>query len=111
MYPHYLKPNRNEITEEVGNYKLNQRSNFMNSGLFKLSWLEVVHALVFGVVTGLVAMAGYILKLGTFFGIDVHTLVNVGGLAALAAVIGLVVPFLTTSQGNFVGIVSVKKGY
>lgn len=89
-------------------YQLNKKY-FMNSGLFKVSLVDVVHAVVFGLVTGLVSMAGYVLKLGTFFGIDVHSLINVGGLAALGAIVGIIVPLLTTSQGNLVGLVKITK--
>ena len=65
-------------------------------------------ALVSGVITGVLGVAGYIIGVGDIFKLDVHTLVNVGALAALTTIVSLVKSFLTTPAGNFAGVVVVR---
>lgn len=66
--------------------------------------LNLKSALVSGVIMGVLAMATYIVGLGDVFKIDVHSLVNVGALAVLTAVVSLIKSYLTTSDGAFLGV-------
>lgn len=76
----------------------------MNSGLFTLNLTNIRGALVSGVLTAILAIAGYIIGVGDLFKIDVHALVNVGALSALTAVVSLIKSFLTTNEGKAAGI-------
>jgi hypothetical protein len=76
--------------------------------MFKVTWSNIKSALVSGVITGVLAIAGYIIGLGDVFAIDIHSLVNVGALAVLTTVVSLVKSWLTTDAGKFVGAVEIK---
>ena len=65
-------------------------------------------ALVSGVITGVLGIAGYIIGVGDVFNLDVHTLINVGALSALTTAVSLIKSFLTTENGNFVGTINIK---
>lgn len=73
-----------------------------------ITWINIKSALVSGVITGILGVAGYIIEVGDIFKLDVHTLVNVGALSALTTIVSLIKSFLTTSSGNFVGAVNIK---
>ena len=76
----------------------------MNNGVFKLDWSNVSSAVVSGVITGVLGIAGYIIGVGDVFNLDVHTLLNVGALSALTAVVSLIKSLLTTNSGTVAGI-------
>lgn len=76
----------------------------INSGLFKLNWIDVKSALVSGVITGILAIAGYIIGVGDVFAIDVHAMVNVGALALLTSVVSIIKSLLTTSTGTVASV-------
>ena len=76
--------------------------------LFKLNWKDVLNALAAAVVGGVLAMIFYVLKVGDIFGVDFHSMINVGAIALLTGVASLIQTFFTTSSGNFVGILPTK---
>ena len=78
------------------------------SNIFTLDWKSVANAVVIAIVIGIGAAIAYVLKVGDLFSIDIHSLTNVFGLAVLGGIGSLITSFLTTSQGNFIGAVSVK---
>lgn len=92
-----------DLTEEVGrtNYKLNEEKQMM-SGFFKLNLSDVTYAVVLAVV---VAVAGYVLKVGDVFALDYHALVNA---AVMSGVGSLLTSLLTTKEGKFAGVVPVE---
>ncbi len=75
--------------------------------LFKLDFTQIKSALVSGILTAVLAGAGYVVGLGDIFAIDVHNLTNIVSLAFLTTIISLVKSLLTTREGNFVGAVKV----
>ena len=79
-------------------------NNNMENGIFKLNWVNVKSALIYGLIFGLVAVVGYMLKVGTVFALDWHILVDSFVFGFLGSVIK---NLLTTSEGNFVGLVKV----
>lgn len=76
--------------------------------MFKLTWINVKSALVSAVITAVIGMGGYIIGLGDIFTVNIHTLVNIGALSALTALVSLFKSLLTTDSGNFIGAVEVK---
>jgi len=81
---------------EVEYLKINQEKNNM--------WISIKSALVSGVITAILAIAGYIIGVGDIFKIDVHALINVGALALLTTLVSLIKASLTTSAGTVGGI-------
>lgn len=67
-------------------------------------WVSIKSALVSGVITGLLGIAGYIIGVGDIFKLDVHTLLNVGSLAALTTIVSFIKASLTTEDGTVAGI-------
>lgn len=107
FYNHKRIPEETNFTEEVGSDLLvKQLNKYMQSGIFTLSWGNVRSALCSAIVTAVLGGAGYILGIGDVFKLDVHTLVNIGALAGLTAIVSLLKNFLTSNQGNFVGVVN-----
>lgn len=76
--------------------------------MFQLTWSNVKGAIVSAVITGVLAIVGYIIGVGDVFNIDFRALVNVGSLSALTAITSLIKSLLTTKSGDFVGAVAVK---
>lgn len=68
---------------------------------------KIKSALVSGVLTAILAGAGYVLSVGDIFKVDVHSLSNVLALSLLTAIVSLIKSFSTTNEGNFIGVVSV----
>lgn len=110
MIHHYLKPNRHEITEEVGNYKFNQE-NFMSSKFGRLDGTDIKSALVLAGLTAAGAGLAYIIGLGDLFLIQFKPLVNVVGISLAVGLLSIIQSALTTKQGNFIGAVKVKDVY
>jgi hypothetical protein len=67
-------------------------------------WISLKSALVSGVITGILGVAGYIIGVGDVFALDVHTLVNVAALSGLTTVVSLIKAGLTTNTGTLGGI-------
>ena len=75
----------------------------------KITLASVLNALTIGLVAGVLSLVLYFLKVGTVFGIDFHSMVNVFALA----VFGAIVPFLQSLlvspvTGKFAGTLKVK---
>lgn len=87
--------------EKVGHY------NFNKNNMFTLNWTNVKSALVSAFITAVLGIGGYVIGVGDVFRLDVHTLVNVASLSALTTFVSLLKSFLTTDQGNFVGLTNV----
>ncbi len=68
-------------------------------------------ALVVGVVSGVLALIAFFTNAGTFFGLDPHKIIDVFGLAGIAAVGMFLTNLMTTKKGKFLGAVSVKDIY
>lgn len=75
--------------------------------MFTLNKENIKSALVYGVLVGLLAVFGYIYKLGDVFKIDWKVLVNVGSSAFIGFTISLIKNFLTTNSGKFLGVINV----
>ena len=75
--------------------------------MFTINKTNIVNALVTVVLTGVLAVAVYIVGLGDIFKIDSHTLINIGVLSILNGVISLIKNFLTTEKGKFLGVAKV----
>ena len=76
--------------------------------IFKLSWKDVLSALVSAIIGGIFAMGVYVLKIGNIFSIDIHSMINVGAIALITGIVALIQAFLTTSDGNVVGLIPTK---
>jgi hypothetical protein len=72
------------------------------------TWTQVRSALVSGVITAVLAGAGYIIGVGDIFGLNFHSLANVTAISFLVAIVSLVKAVLTTPAGNFAGFVAIK---
>lgn len=79
--------------------KLNEEK-IMQNGIFKLSWVNVYSAIIYG----LLAMALYVISKGTIFGLDWKVLLDIGALGLLSS---LIKNIFTTNEGNFVGLIKV----
>lgn len=82
--------------------------------MMKLDWANVKSAIVYGLLTaivlGILAMIGYILKIGNIFGIEWREMINQGviaGLAGLVMGISIIKNLLTTNKGDFIGVIEV----
>jgi len=76
-------------------------------GFLQLDWTNVRSAVVYGLLTMLVAGLDYVLKLGDTSLIHIHDLTNVMVLAGGVFFISLLKNLLTTSSGKFLGSVQV----
>lgn len=65
-------------------------------------------ALVSGLIVGLLAMGVYIVKIGSIFGLNWHSVINVGVISFLTAVASLLKVGGTNTEGVFLGMVKVK---
>lgn len=74
----------------------------------QITFTNVKSALVTAFLTAILALAGYVLGVGDIFKIDVHAFINVGALSLLTAIVSIIKSFLTTPDGNFVGVVNIK---
>lgn len=75
--------------------------------LFSVSLVNVKSAAVSALIMAVIGMAGYILSVGDVFGLNLHTLVNIGALSALTAIVSLAKSLMTTSTGTFLGFVKI----
>lgn len=80
----------------------------MNSTLFTMSAVEFKRGLMLGVVSGVIAMLGYVLKVESVFSVDLKNMVDVGVLAAIPALTSWLGSLLTTSRGNMLGAVKTE---
>lgn len=94
-----------DYSDEVGQSMLN-KSLLINqySSMLTLSWINIKSALVSGVITTVLGIAGYIIGVGDIFKLDTHTLLNVGALAGLTTIVSIIKSFLTTETGSVAGV-------
>lgn len=60
--------------------------------------------LMLGIITGVIAILGYILNVGSVFSVDLKSMVDVGVIAAIPALISWLASLLTTSRGVTLGV-------
>jgi len=77
------------------------------STIFNISLTNIKSALVFAILTAVVAMIVYVLGLGDIFKIEPHTIANIGAMSLLNGVLSLLKAFLTNSNGEFLGVTKV----
>lgn len=70
---------------------------------------EFKRGIMLGVVSGVIAMLGYILKIESVFNIDLKSMVDVGVLAAIPALTSWLGSLLTTRRGNMLGAVQTEQ--
>jgi len=101
----------NDVWEVVSDKILLEKfkDKTMQNGLLALTWANVRGALVSGVITAVLGIAGYIIGVGDIYKLDLHTLANVGALSALTTIVSLIKNYLTSNQGNFLGTVNVSQ--
>lgn len=80
-----------------------------NNDIFSLTKTNIKSAIVFAILTALVAMIVYIVGLGDIFKIEPHTIANIGVMAILNGILSLLKSFLTTSSGQFLGMTKVTE--
>lgn len=78
------------------------------SDFFNLSWTEIKSAVVYAVLTALVAMGMYALGIGDIFTVSIKPLVNIGAMSLLVGMISIIKNLLTTYNGKFIGSIQVK---
>ncbi len=95
-------------TEQVGqsmveeNYKLNENIN-----MFTLSWINVKSALVYGLLSALVAVGIYAISIGDVFALNVHAIVNAFVFGFLGVFVSLIKNLLTDASGKFLGVTTI----
>ncbi len=79
----------------------------MNNGIFKISWTNIKSALVYGLMVTLLTTIIYVINVGDLRSVNWYTVINMLALGSLGAVASVLKNLLTTTKGNFVGIVKV----
>lgn len=79
------------------------------SKIFRVSWVDVLDALVFGLLTGLVVIGTEMIAAKTIWGLDWRTLLNSGVIAFVGVITAFIKTLLTTSTGKFAGVIKIKK--
>ena len=75
--------------------------------MFKLNWINIKSALVYGLLSALLAICVYAVGIGDVFKMDWKALVNAGFFAFLMALVSLLKNLLTTDSGKFMGLTQV----
>lgn len=88
--------------------KVEDYQNNRENKMFTLSIGNIKSALVSAFVTALLGMAGYVIGLNDVYNINIHSLVNIGVLSLLTAIVSLLKNFLTSNNGEFLGVVNTK---
>ncbi|MEK6886680.1 MAG: hypothetical protein AABW88_02500 [Nanoarchaeota archaeon] len=97
-----------DFAEVVGETLLNSLENKMNSGIGKLNWDNIKSALVFGVLSALLAIGTYVVGVGDIFSLDGKVLANVGAFGGLNVILSLVKRLLTNNDSEFLGIIKTE---
>lgn len=96
----------NNIYEEISYHN----TYMSNSNWFTLpSFTDIKAAVARALFIGVFAMIAFIVHAGSIFGLDVKSLTNTGAIAALTFLASLATTIFTTGQGNFVGMMKIKK--
>lgn len=69
---------------------------------------NIKSALISALLMGILAMAVYTLGVGDIWKIDTRALINVGIMSLLTGVVSMLKSMMTTSEGNFVGVIKIK---
>jgi len=93
---------------EYLDYNFNENKN-MQSGVFTLSWINFKSAVVSGLITGIIGIGLYVVGVGDLWKVDFHSLINIGSISAISAIVSLVKNFLSTNSGSVAGIQVVDK--
>lgn len=79
----------------------------MENGIGKLSWANIKSALVYGVMWTLLAVCVYIVETGSIYAVNWKEVLNSGVLGLIGIIISIIKNLLTTSEGDFVGLIKV----
>ncbi len=93
-----------DLEDGVDDYYQDNNENTM----FDLSLGNFKSALVSAFVTAVLGMAGYVIGVGDVFNLNFHSLINIGVLSLLTAIVSLLKNFLTTDSGKFLNVVDTK---
>lgn len=98
-----------DFTESVGSELLASKlkNKYMN-GIGKLNSGNIKSALVFGVLSAILAIGTYVIGVGDIFSIDGKALANAGVFGGINVILSLIKRLLTTDEGNFLGAVKVE---
>ncbi len=97
-----------EYTEQVASgLSNNSIKNKMKNGLFKLNIANLQSAIIYGLLTAILAMSLYVISVGDIFALDFKALANAGAFGLLNVIVSLVKNLLTNDEGNFLGVVKV----
>lgn len=77
----------------------------MQNGIFTLSWANIKSALVYGLLSGLLAVLVYVVSVGDVFALDSHALINAGVFGLAGSIVSIVKNLLTTDSGKFLGAI------
>ncbi len=77
------------------------------STIFNISLTNLKSAIVFAILTAVVAMMIYVIGLGDIFLVDTRTIVNIGAMSLLNGILSLLKSFLTNANGEFLGVTKV----
>lgn len=66
--------------------------------------LAIKSALISGLITGVLATAGYVIGLGDVFQIQIKPMINVFALSALTTIVSLIKSSMTTGTGKVMGV-------
>lgn len=72
-----------------------------------ISWINIKSALVYGLITGVVAVGLYMIGEGDVFNLSIKPITNVFIFSFLGVFISLLKNLLTNESGKFVGAVKV----
>lgn len=82
--------------------------------MFKINWINVKSALVYGILTAffvfILSLLGSIMKAGSIFGLNWKEILDIGVMSTLSifvTTISLIKNLFTTDAGNFLGITKV----
>lgn len=75
--------------------------------MFKINWVNVKSALVYGILWAILVVLIEMAKVGNVFALDWKELVNAGVFGFIAVFISLLKNLLTTDSGSFLGITKV----
>jgi hypothetical protein len=75
--------------------------------MFTINWINVKSALVYGVLSALLAMGIYAIGVNDVFGLNWKEVVNAGVFGLLTVLVSLIKNLLTTGGGDFLGLIKV----
>jgi hypothetical protein len=75
--------------------------------MFKINWVNVKSAIVYGILTAILAMLIYAIGVNDVFKLDWRQLLNSGVFGFLVVIVSLIKNLLTTNDGKFLWITTV----